>query len=71
MKITQKQAKTLAVYFKVDLKKTPFREYWIGLNEEMEHKDVVKDNKHAVARIVNAHIKENPRYYYWLKRAGL
>ena len=71
MKITQAKAKELSRYFNVDHKKIPFREFWIGLNVETEHSDVVKNNKHTLARITLAHLKENPRYYFFLKKAGL
>ena len=71
MKITQVKARELSRYFRIDHKKTPFREFWIGLNIEMEHSDIIKNNKHTLARIVMAHLRENPRYYYFLLKAGL
>lgn len=71
MKVTQVKAKQLGKYFKVDYRLTPFREFWIGLNIEMEHQNVIKHNFHTLARIVLAHLEENPRYYYFLQKAGL
>jgi dolichyl-phosphate-mannose--protein O-mannosyl transferase len=71
MKVTQVKARALGKYFKIDYKKTPFREWWIGLNIEMEHSNIVNGNFHTLARIAMAHIEENPRYYYFLQKAGL
>lgn len=71
MIISKKKAMTLAKKFKVDLAKTPFDEFHYGLCVEYEHKDVIGDNKYVLTRIVLAHLKETPRYYYYLKKAGL
>jgi hypothetical protein len=70
-KITKEQAKILAKFFKIDLKKTPFKEYLEGLNIEREHADVIHGDVYTLGLIVNAHLRENPRYYYYLKKAGL
>ena len=71
MIITKEIARRLASRFNVDLQKTPIDEYIFGLKTEYEHRDVIGDNKFILARIVNAHLKENPRSYWYLKQAGL
>lgn len=71
MVLTKEVAMRLAKKFNVNLKKTPFAEFYYGLKTEMEHKDVIGDNKYVLTRIVKAHLEENPRYYYYLKKAGL
>lgn len=70
-KITKEQAKILANFFKINLKKTPFKEYLEGLNIELEHSDVIHGDMYTLGLIVNAHLREHPRYYYYLKKAGL
>ncbi len=71
MVLSKEVAMALAKKFKVNLTKTPFSEFHYGLNTEYEHKDVIGDNKYILTRIVLAHLRENPRYYYYLKKAGL
>ena len=63
MKITYIEAKKLSEYFKIDHEKTPFREFWAGLDMEMEYADIKNGNKYIIAQIVIAHLEENPRYY--------
>ena len=38
-------------------------EFKMGMKEELEHTDVVGDNKEDLKKIVLAHLKEDPKYY--------
>ena len=71
MKITLKKAKELGKLHKIDYKLTPFSEFVYGLKTEMEHLDILKEDYNMLTKIVKAHLKENNRYYFFLKKAGL
>jgi len=43
------------------------REFWMGMNVEMEHTDVTKGNLKLTGKIALAHLKELPDYYTRLK----
>jgi hypothetical protein len=45
-----------------------FDEFLMGMNVEMEHKDVTNGDLVLTAKIAAAHLKENPEYYTLLKR---
>jgi hypothetical protein len=64
-------AKKLGKKFGVNYTKTPFREFVIGLKTELEHIDILAGNYEVLTKIVMAHLRENPRYYYFLEKAGL
>jgi len=42
-----------------------------GMKVEQEHRDITKGNKKMTRKIVNAHLKEDPKYYTKLEKAGL
>ena len=42
-------------------------EFYLGMNSELEHKDVTHGNMVMTAKIAAAHLKENPKYYSALK----
>ena len=44
-------------------RKSGAKETNIGMGEELEHKDITHGNQTMTAKIVNAHLKENPKYY--------
>lgn len=44
------------------------KEFHVGMNVELEHKDVTNGNVVKTAKIAAAHLKENPKYYTLLKR---
>ena len=67
MKITQKKSRELGKIFKIDYKKTPFREWWIGLNIETEHSNIFGNDMKILGKIVIAHLNEHPRYYKFLQ----
>ena len=71
MKITLKKARELGKTHKIDYTITPFSEYFYGLEVETEHSDILGKNYNTLAKIVKAHLNENPRYYLLLKKAGL
>lgn len=71
MKVSIQKARELGKKFKVDYKKTPFTEFHFGLKTEVEHSDILNDNFDILTKIVLAHLKEHPRYYFYLKKAGL
>jgi hypothetical protein len=39
-----------------------------GMEVEKEHKDLIGNDKKKRAMIVNAHLKENPKYYTLLEK---
>lgn len=43
-------------------------EFHMGMNVEMEHKDVTNGNVVMTAKIAAAHLRENPKYYTLLKK---
>ena len=44
------------------------KEFHMGMNVEMEHKDVTNGNVAMTAKIAAAHLTENPKYYTLLKK---
>lgn len=66
-KISISDTRLLATMFNISLKETPLNEIRDGLNIEMEHKDVINGDTSTLVKIVKAHLKENPRYYLYLK----
>ena len=45
-----------------------FSEFHRGMQVELEHKDITKSSPVLTAKIVAAHLKENPKYYTALKK---
>lgn len=43
-------------------------EFKLGMKTESEHKNVIGDDLKKRAKIVKAHLKENPKYYSLLKK---
>jgi hypothetical protein len=71
MKISIKRARELGKTHKIDYNITPFSEFFYGLQVETEHSDILAGDYDILTRIVKAHLRENPRYYLLLKKAGL
>jgi hypothetical protein len=76
--ITQLQAKQLGKYYNIDFDVVPFKEWHTGLNIELEHgsklgrlTNVTKNTLKLTAKIALAHLIEDPRYYYYLKKANV
>ena len=71
MKVSVKKARELGEQFKIDYSITPFSEFYFGLKTELEHSDILNKDYVKLTKIVIAHLKENPRYYFYLKKVGL
>jgi hypothetical protein len=65
MKVSRKISD--AIMKKMGYKFSP-DEFHIGMNVEMEHKDVTNGNVVMTAKIAAAHLTENPKYYTLLKK---
>lgn len=68
VRITKKQAKILGEHFRINFDVVPFEEWHHGLKVELEHSDVTKNALDKTAKIVIAHLIEDPRYYLYLKK---
>lgn len=72
--ITTRQALLVAKRYHIDLSVVPINELKAGLNIELEHgselgslTNLTNDSLDKTARIVLAHLQEDPRYYKYLK----
>lgn len=68
MKITQYKTRELGKKYKLNFKVVPFREFWIGLNIELEHSTLVKNKLDSIVKIALVHLNEDPRYYFYLHK---
>ncbi len=75
MYITESQARKLGNYFRINFDVVKFNEWHDGLNVELEHgskfgplTNVSKNVLKTTAKIVMAHLIEDPQYYYYLKK---
>lgn len=75
MHINKIKATKLGKEYKINFEVVPFDEWHFGLNVELEHgnkfgaiTNVTNDNLQVTAKIVVAHLLEDPRYYHFLKR---
>jgi hypothetical protein len=73
--INERDAKKLGKLFKINYRVVPFKEWKYGLNVELEHgsnigklTNVTHNNHKLTAQIAMAHLIEDPRYYYFLKK---
>lgn len=73
MKISSKQAKQLAKYLGIDLRKISLKQWMYALQVELEHgtefsiTNVTNDDLLMTAKIALAHVMEYPDYYVRLK----
>jgi hypothetical protein len=67
-RVARDEAFDLGEKMGVDFNKVAFDDWMEGLKIEHEHKDVVHDNHLMIAKIANAHLKEDPKYYTKLKK---
>lgn len=65
MKVSFEQSKKIAKLLKLNFDP---KEFHIGINVELEHRDITKGNLVKTAKIAAAHLRENPRYYSLLKK---
>jgi len=73
--ISEKDAKVLGKEFEINYKVVPFKEWHYSLNVELEHgskfgilTNITNDSYEMTAKIAIAHLLEDPRYYYYLKK---
>ena len=59
-KISKQDAQT--IYEKMQYS-FDFKEFFVGMNVELEHIDVTHGNLVQTAKITAAHLNENPKYY--------
>lgn len=68
MKITKQQAKKIGDKYKINFDIVPLDEFYNGLNIELEHKNITKNDIKMTVKIALAHLEEDPRYYYYLEK---
>jgi hypothetical protein len=68
MIINKKVALKLAQKFNINLDVVNLEQWEYGLNVELEHNDITHHNKNITSKIVVAHLKEDPFYYYRLQK---
>ncbi len=66
--ITLVQAKRVGDRLKVNWGKVNLNQFRMGLQEELEHRDVTKGSLLLTGKIALAHLKERPDYYTRLKK---
>ena len=71
MKITKQQAKETGDALRVDWRTTDLEQFRMGLEVELEHKNVTGGDLELTGMIALAHLDENAHYYTALKKAGL
>ncbi len=59
-------ASKLGKEFKINFKIIPFSDWHSALNRELEHRNITHGNYKITAKIVIAHLKEDPYYYKYL-----
>ena len=55
----------------VDWSRVDLNQFRMGLGVELEHRDVTRGNLEMTGTIALAHLREDPKYYTKLKKAGL
>ena len=68
MIIKTNEALKLAQKYKINLDVVHLEQWEYGLNVELEHNDITHNNKDITSKIVIAHLKEDPFYYYRLQK---
>ncbi|MCK9280413.1 MAG: hypothetical protein M0P71_07325 [Melioribacteraceae bacterium] len=63
MKINKTQALKVAKILKVKFHKFNIKDFTVGMNVELEHKDITGGDLIITGKIALAHLKENPDYY--------
>ena len=61
----------LAAEIGISFDKVDKHEFTLGMREEMEHRDITGGKLIPTAKIVMAHLREDPHYYSKLKKVGL
>lgn len=68
MKINKKESLKLAKKYNINLDVVGLEQWIYGLNIELEHRDITHNNEDITSKIVIAHLKEDPFYYYRLQK---
>jgi hypothetical protein len=68
--VSRVRAKKIGDELGVDWKKFDLGEFQLGLEVELEHKDITKGDMRLTGKIVLAHLKELPDYYTRLEKMG-
>ena len=68
-RITQQQAKRVGSRLRVNWDKVDLKQFTMGMNDEMEHRNITGGNLSVTGKIILAHLKERSDYYTRLKRA--
>ncbi len=68
MRVTKAQARRIGNKLKVKWGKVDLEQFRLGLQAELEHRDVTKGNLTLTGKIALAHLREFPDYYTRLKR---
>lgn len=58
-----KTSRIMADVFKINLNVVDINQWHKGLNIELEHRDITKENLILTSKIAIAHLKEFPDYY--------
>lgn len=69
--ISRSKAEKVGNRLGVDWSKVDLGEFKMGLQAELEHRDITHGDLEMTGTIALAHLKEDPKYYTKLKKAGL
>lgn len=67
--INLNHAKQIGDKIGINWSKVDLKQFQMGLNEELEHRDVTHGNLIQTGKIAHAHLRERKDYYSRLKRA--
>lgn len=62
-RFTEAEAAVVAKKLRVNLRRTPLKEFTAGMNDEREHGDLTCCDPTETGRIVRVHVRKHPRYY--------
>jgi predicted phosphoribosyltransferase len=68
MAINKETAQKLADKFNINLDVIPIKDFLFGLNAELEHHNITHGSHTITAKIVIAHLNEDPMYYHYLRK---
>jgi len=68
MVINTETAQKLADKFNINLDVVPMKDFLFGLNAELEHRNITRGSHIITAKIVIAHLVEDPMYYHYLRK---
>jgi hypothetical protein len=70
VRISQGRAKKVGAKLGLDWGVYSLREFTMGMNAELEHRNVTHGNLLVTGKIAKAHLDELPDYYSRLKKIG-